>query len=215
MFKVGTDGVLLGAWVSLPATGKVLDVGVGTGLIALMIVQRQSGLNVEGIDLNESAVALAKKNGDRTPWANRLDFQHIDFKETKGDYDLVVSNPPFFSAGNPTEKLNMSHARHQVALGIEMLSKKAYELTGDGGEMALVLPMDEWKRQRPTILAPGWFVHRETAVCPKPSREANRVLLQFGKAHSEIAYSEMAIRDNKGDYSPEYQAITGEFYLDF
>ncbi|MGZ5188348.1 MAG: tRNA1(Val) (adenine(37)-N6)-methyltransferase, partial [Kaistella sp.] len=139
VFRVGTDGVLLGASVCVESAENILEIGTGTGLIALMIAQRNTTAKITALDINEEAVTLADINFKNSPYKNRLRVLHCDFKNFESDekFDLIVSNPPYFEE-NPSEKDVM--ARQQTELSFRDLIKNASGNLSHAGRLSVIIP---------------------------------------------------------------------------
>lgn len=216
--KVGTDGVLLGAWINVGNAKTILDIGTGTGLIALMLAQR-SGAKIDAIDIDSGAVKQAFINFINSPWLDRLKIIHERFQtySQKSDkYDLLISNPPYFSrALRPINEMR-STARHDYMLNRTELLEGSVRVLNPKGRLGVILPVDEYN----LLLAqlPTWnlFEIRKTFVIPKPGHKAARVLaeLSFNQQPAEI--SEITIEKfGRHAYSEEYTELTKEFYLKF
>lgn len=230
--KVGTDGVLLGAWCPLPEAGsfkvsgfqsfkgfKVLDVGTGSGLIALMLAQRLPQAQITAIDIDNGAVEQAKYNFSISPWADRLQCYQQALQEVEGNsiYDLIVSNPPYFqdSLKNPDNQRAM--ARHTDTLSYDELLANSARLLKKEGILALVLPIET--EQQIIALAQTYELYPThiTHVYPKPGKAAKRLLIAFSRypipdTRFPIAYS-LTLESETAPRSQEYQELTKEFYL--
>ena len=219
--KVGTDGVLLGAWCPLDRYAdriqnteyrpnyKILDVGTGSGLIARMMMQRFPEAEVEGIDIDEAAVEQARENGVRA-YVSRLQ----EWKK-EGGYDLIVSNPPYFqnSLKNPDKGREL--ARHTDSLSYEELIDHSARLLREGGQLALILPADKEAEMRQIAASKNLFLTHVTRVYSKESKPARRVLLAFRYQILDISRTEdtLVLEDDKGGRSKAYQELTKDFYL--
>jgi tRNA1Val (adenine37-N6)-methyltransferase len=206
--KVGTDGVLLGAWT--PTGTRILDVGTGSGLIARMMMQRCPEAEVEGIDIDEAAVEQACENGVRALQARLQDWQ--------GSYDLIVSNPPYFqnSLKNPDE--GRKTARHTDTLSYAELIHHSARLLTENGQLALILPAEAENEVRQLAAAEDLYLTRATRVYSKESKPARRVLLCFAKLkiedfRLEIVEDSLVLEDEKGGRSLPYQNLCRDFYL--
>lgn len=217
--KVGTDGVLLGAWADVrPADRRLLDIGTGTGLIALMLAQRAPEATVTGVDIDD--VSQARENGDASPWRDRLHFVQtpVQMFNPAERFDLIVSNPPFFDASLPSPDEGRTTARHTVSLTFSELCDAALRLLAPGGRLAVVLPCSEVRR---FLLAAGGRLTtlRRTDVRTTPRRPVKRTLLELvrtGDAECTPTTGELVIGTGEHEvYTPEYRALTGEFYLKF
>lgn len=207
--KVGTDGVLLGAWA--PSGSRILDVGTGSGLIARMLMQRCPEAEVEGIDIDEAAVAQAKKNGVRAFQA-RLQ----DWKSDIGDcYDLIVSNPPYFQNSLKNPDRGRELARHTDSLGYEELIAHSARLLKEEGQLALILPAEAEEEIRNLAARYSLFPTHITRVYSKETKPARRVILAFSRKNSIVGLIEdsLVLEDEKGGRSAAYSKLCEEFYL--
>lgn len=215
--KVNTDGVLLGAWTNLDGVKTVLDVGAGTGLIALMIAQRCDAI-ITGVEIEKNAAEEAVQNVQNSNWGNRVTIQNISFQEfaavSEIEFDLIVSNPPFFSNGVKNADPNLSMARHNDLLPFTDIISGAVKLLTDTGKLALILPFDQSADFIEKASLNGLFLNRMTDVKPFPDRLANRCLMEFGKLESDNEKTEISVfGDSKLDYSEEFKGLTHDFYL--
>ena len=229
--KVGTDGVLLGAWCPVDSRAssskssksfkgfKVLDVGTGSGLIALMLAQRIEGAQITTIDIDAGAVEQAKYNFSVSPWSDRLECYQQALQELEGEgiYDLIVSNPPYFqdSLKNPDSQRAM--ARHTDTLSYEELLKHSARLLTQEGILALVLPIEAEQQIIALAQIYGLYPTHITHVYPKPGKAAKRILIAFSPSPlayrlSPIAYS-LTLESETAPRSEAYKELTKEFYL--
>ena len=211
--KVGTDGVLLGAWC--PTGTRILDVGTGSGLIARMLMQRCPEADVEGIDIDDVAVEQACENGVRAFQARLQDWR----LEIEDYYDLIVSNPPYFqnSLKNPDE--GRKTARHTDTLSYEELVKHSARLLSEDGQLALILPAEAEAEVRQLAAAEGLYPTRVTRVYSKENKKPKRVLFAFKRTQT-ISLTEhrtqtdtLVLEDEKGGRSAAYSELCREFYL--
>lgn len=221
--KVGTDGVLLGAWTPLrDSDRRILDIGTGTGLIALMLAQRAPGAAVTGIDIDD--VGEAHANGDASPWGDRLSFVRCPVQEfSDRPFDLIVSNPPFFVDSLTCPDAGRTTVRHAVHLPFGELRDAVVRLLAADGHFAVILPTTE--ADRFVHLCRGYLQPvRRTDVRTTPRRPVKRALLEFVPAgvHASAPASGTPLRDEltigTGEhecYTPEYRALTCDFYLKF
>ena len=206
--KVGTDGVLLGAWC--PKGTRILDVGTGSGLIARMLMQRCPEAEVEGIDIDEAAVEQARENGVKAFVSSLQNWQ--------GSYDLIVSNPPYFqnSLKNPDKGREM--ARHTDTLSYAELIQHSARLLQEGGRLALILPAEAENEIRQLAAAADLFLTHVTRVYSKENKKPKRVLLAFAKfkiqnSKFKIFEDTLVLEDEKGGRSAAYSELTKDFYL--
>ena len=214
--KVGTDGVLLGSWADVQEAGKILDIGTGTGLIALMAAQRTNPeCSITGIDADEDATDLAKLNFSHSPWASRLTIETVRLQDFHDDraYDHILTNPPFFmnSLAPPDPKRKIQ--RHTDELTFEELVNAITGLLKADGRWSVILPVSESKILERLTATHGLFLHRETFVKPKMSTVSNRRLMEFRLTPGELTQSEMILMDEAGKRYPQYAELTKTFYL--
>lgn len=216
--KVGTDGVLLGAWTRVGEEDhRILDLGTGTGVIALMMAQRAPWAEIWGIDID--SVAEACRNGEASLWSSRLHFQQVAAQHFEAEqFDLIVSNPPFFVESLRCPDRGRTMARHAVALPFEELRDAVVRLLKPEGRFAMVLPMVEATRFE--LLAAGVLrVIRRTEVRTTPRHGAKRVLLEMAHAASKLpgeATDELTIGTGEHEtYTDAYRALLRDFYLKF
>lgn len=218
--KVGTDGVLLGAWAPIDHKPySVLDIGAGTGLIALMLAQRSQAEQIDAIEIDENAFEQCVDNFENSPWNDRLFCFHAsldDFMEDLEDeaYDLIVSNPPFYSEDFKTDNESRDLARFQDALPFEDLVEAASVLLSETGVLAVIVPYKEEARFIALAKEYDLFPLRITRVKGTPTAEIKRSLLAF--SFTEIADSpinELIIETARHQYTEDYIALTKDFYL--
>lgn len=214
--KVGTDGVLLGAWADVEGAQQVLDVGTGTGLLALMTAQR-SGAEVLGIDIDTAAVQQAESNARRSPWAERLMFQQadaLDFMPGR-TFDAIVCNPPFFaekSLHSPDKK--RAQARHASSLPLQRLAGKCAEWLRDGGMLSVILPPEAVDTFLFACWEAGLNAYRRCVVHAKPGKPIKRVLLGFKKGRAAYPVeTRICLTNEAGERTPDYTNLTKDFYL--
>ena len=207
--KVGTDGVLLGAWARGGA--RLLDVGTGTGIIALMLAQRYPDAHVVGIDIDEGAVRQATANVLTSPFSSRIRLEQARVQDMDASYagcfDAVVSNPPFFidSLQAPDRQRNV--ARHTETLTYADLMKAAHRLLNDDGELSVIVPFDYRRRMDDEAIFQGFFPSRVCAVKTTPTKPVRRYLLAYKKQPCPCEQTELVIGDE------QYLSLTGDFYL--
>jgi len=212
--KVGTDGVLLGAWVDCSQTVKILDIGTGSGLIALMLAQRSNAL-IDALDIDENACKQAKYNVENSIFKERIQIIQSDFNNFNADYkyDLIVSNPPYFTNSLPAPDKQRNIARHNHALSFEVLLKKSATLLTEKGKIALILPYDAENQIQSFAENSGLFLCRKTVVLPKLDAAPKRILLEYSSTKTKPEISEIYIEKERHIYSDEFRKLTEEFYL--
>ena len=220
--KVGTDGVLLGAYASCPEQRgvRILDVGTGCGLIALMMAQKCPGAHIDAIDIDANAASQAAENFAASPWSELLHTHHCSLQEWQPEerYHLIVSNPPYFQNSLKNPDKGRQTARHTDGLSYEELIAHSARLLTDNGQLALILPADA--ETEVTHLAADYdlFPSRIAHVYSKETKPVRRVLLAFNRntdrpeyRHTEI--SKLVLEDEKGGRSAAYSELCKEFYL--
>lgn len=217
--KVGTDGVLLGAWASLPPEGNVLDIGTGCGLIALMIAQRERLLRVTGIDIDGDAVLQARENVEASPFADRVDIRLCSLQQFSSDelytahFDAIVCNPPFFVESLLPPDLQRSQARHTTTLPFDELAAASGRLLRTGGRFSVILPTDCLDDFRRLCFVNKLYPSACCYVQTTSRKTPKRVMASFLKeAHEETTVTELTLMEN-GKRSAAYSRLTRDFYL--
>ena len=214
--KVGTDGVLLGAWADCSSAKRILDIGTGTGVIALMLAQRNTEAKIYAVEIDETATQRARSNFDMSPWAERLDveccavqaFNHAE------KFDLIISNPPYFVDSLLPPDAKRSTARHTHDLTFEELDKAVERLLAENGRFALILPTAEFEKY---LSITHLHLVRRCDMHPTTGAAVKRVMAEFSKhAQAEILHENITIeKEKRGDYTEEYRTLTKDFYLKF
>jgi len=219
--KVGTDGVLLGAWTNTDNASRILDIGTGTGLIALMLAQRSDAI-ITAVDAEENACNQTTINFNTSPWKERLLLIHSKIQDYQTDekFDLIVSNPPYFTGYYSSDDLSRDIARSaDMLLPYEDLIIAAKRLLKEEGRLSLILPANQQEKIGSIALDKGFMQLRCTKVKTKISKEPKRVLLEFvySKKEIECLSNELIIQadDNGRVYTQEYINLTKDFYLAF
>lgn len=217
--KVGTDGALLGAWANVSGIKSVLDVGAGTGLISLMIAQRTSA-KVLGIEIEKNAAEEANENVQKSPWKNHVTIKNTSFQEfeisSKEKFDLIISNPPFFSNSFKNESKNLAIARHNHLLPFSELIRGSVKLLRKTGLMAIILPVIQAEEFIELAKLEGLNLSRLTKVKPSAKKEPNRFLMEFTKKQILLKKDCLTIYNETGtDYTDLYKQLTHDFYLNF
>ena len=220
---VGTDGVLLGAWcpidVHLPL--RVLDAGTGCGLIALMVAQRiaemmgESGdWQVEGIDIDVDSAEQAGENFGASPWSRHLRACQGDVRNWEGEYDLIVSNPPFFNQALASPDRRRAQARQAgVTMAFGDLTSAARRLLTARGQMALILPASEEEAMTQAATKNKLYIEERCTVSSKEGAAPNRVMMLLGRETVNIKSEHIVLTSANGYRSEQYQQMTREFYL--
>ncbi len=219
--KVGTDGVLLGAWAPLRESDRsILDIGTGTGVIALMMAQRAPKSEIVGVD--PFGVEEARENADHSPWGDRIRFFQTTVQEFESDrkFDLIVSNPPFFVDSLKCPDAGRTEARHTVSLPFGDLCRSVLRLMAHDGHFAVILPVGESEKFRREALLKLSLV-RSVDVHTTPRRAAKRRLMEFVRYDEEQPVPQIVREDlymgtgEHEQYTEEYKRLTRDFYLKF
>jgi len=216
--KVGTDSVILGAWVSKSDYTSILDIGCGSGLISLMMAQRFATADIFGVEIDTSACLDASFNFEESPWVNRLKVEHADIREVETNhiYDLIISNPPFFSESLLPDKKARAEARHDQNLRLNDLFETVNKGMIHNGVFALVYPFDRQEELLEVAAQFELFPHRILHTKNRPNAEVKRSFIEFRKEKLEnVIFESLSIRNNDHVYSEAYKRLTSEFYLNF
>lgn len=218
--KVGTDGVLLGAWARLAENHRrILDIGTGTGLIALMAAQRTEawGAEIVGVEIDPSAAEDARENVARSEWNERVEIVRTSIQDylPEGNFDHIISNPPYFVSSLLSPDAARTTARHTTSLSFDELATAASRLLAPGGVLSVVLPYDAAPDMTLAAARKGFFLARRTDVSSKTRGKPLRSLLEYGHRPLPTAVDNLTIHLPDGDYTPEYRELTKAFYLKF
>lgn len=215
--KIGTDSVLIGAWPQLDTAQHVLDIGTGTGVIALLLAQRYAHLHIDAIDLDENASAEAQENMQASPWHNRLRVFNGDilqFSAPEGRlYDAIVTNPPYFESNNVQDKQFINPAKHTATLSFEALCESMYRLLKPEGSAYLILPILESQHFITIANQHHFQLSHYTEVITKRGKTPSRCLLGFSKQATTVQrHTLILMEDDNRTPTPEYKALVGDFY---
>ena len=213
--KVGTDGVLLGAWAPTENSSRILDIGTGTGLVALMLAQRNSIASITALEIDDKAAQQAVENVGKSPWKSRIEVVQIDFKSYLCDqkFDLIVSNPPYFVDSLKCPNNQRSTARHGCELNYEDLLQGVCQLLAADGAFTLIIPTDVSEQVKELALANKLYPSQELLVITKPGAKPKRSLITFTHQLQVCQTEELLTEISRHCYSPEYTALTQDFYL--
>lgn len=217
--RVGTDGVLLGAWADVENCARTLDIGTGTGLVALMLAQRNEKSLVTAVEIHPESAALARRNFVASPWANRLQLVEIsiqDFAQQADlQFDLIVSNPPFFSETVVSPDASRRLGRHTASLPPGDLLAAAKKLLTKNGRFCVILPVLEGKHLCELAVPNGLYCTEEVEIYARPGKPAERLLLRFEKNPYRFERKKMNVyAATKGThYATEFERLTADFYL--
>lgn len=217
--KVGTDGVLLGAWTPVDNNPySILDIGSGTGLLALMMAQRTHAEQIDGVEIDEAAHEQAIENFEQSPWGDRLFCYHAGLEqfasEIEDEYDLIISNPPFYSEDYLTNDKQRDAARFQESLPFDLLIEAVEFYLSEKGIFSIIVPAKE--EDRIIQLASEFHIYpfKVTRVRGNEKAEIKRSLIAFSRTlHDKIPLDELIIEKERHSYTPEFELLVKEFYL--
>ena len=213
--KVGTDGLLLGAWAQ--GGKRVLDIGTGTGLIALMMAQRFPEAHVDAIDIDADAASQAEDNARRSPFADRVAVRCVSLQEfvAEREYDSIVCNPPFFTQSLQSPDSKRTLARHSIALPFDDLFRHARRLMSEDGVLSIVVPSDALSQIETAAVMNNLFLVRRCLVRTTRKKPARRLLLSFSQKPSPFHDEEGVIQEAINEPSEWYRNLTCDFLLKY
>ncbi len=217
--RVGTDAVILGSWANVASSKKILDAGTGSGVIALMLAQRNHEAHITGIDIHPDSVLEATENFKMSSWNDRLTARLISFQELaqeeNGSFDHIVSNPPFFSGSLASPDSARQNARHTDELPMEdFFASCKKSLISKEGRISLIFPYTSASQLKMVAEGNGFFPSRSCNLFPYPGKPAERILLEFSQTRESMSENrEFFIRTGKNrEFSEEYKSLTFDFY---
>ncbi|MGB5387541.1 MAG: methyltransferase [Eudoraea sp.] len=216
--KIGTDGVLLGAWTNISNSPEsVLDIGAGTGIIGLMLAQRCYANTIDAIEIDEEAFEQCVENFEASPWSDRLFCYHASLDEFLDEiddkYDLIISNPPFYSEQVTSGNIARDQARQNSSLPFNLLLKGVSELLSKNGSFAIVVPFKEEKSLLQQALKFELYPVRLLRVKGHPDSEVKRSLIEFHFKKTEVLTNELIIEKSRHEFTEDYINLTKDFYL--
>ncbi len=212
--KVGTDGVLLGAWGSVDGK-RILDIGTGTGLIALMAAQRNPEADVLGIDIDESAVAQASENVAESPFSRQIEciLQDVLTFESEASFDAILCNPPFFTEDTLPDNRSRALARNNKCLPFPQLIKKVAVLLAENGTFSLIVPSALAQEIVGLCMENGLHLVRRCQIHTTARKPPRRTLLEFSRQNRSCEMQTLCLVADDGTRSQQYQELTKDFYL--
>ncbi len=215
--KVNTDGVLLGAWAKANGAESILDIGTGTGVIALMMAQKNKNAIIAAIDIDEGAFYQAKANFEASDWKERLMAIYIPLQQYQPGklYDVIISNPPYFVDDQKSGNQQRDTARHSVALTYAELLEGVGRLLASAGSMFVVIPSFNYELFKAEALKHGLHVTQVADVVAVEGRQPYLVLLQLQRVKGDVTKSTIVIQNVAGEFTEQYKQLTKDFYLKF
>ena len=216
--KIGTDGVLLGAWTNLDHHPfSILDIGAGTGVIALMLAQRSNAEVIDALEIDENAYEQCVENFENSSWGDRLFCYHASLEEFADEiedtYDVIVSNPPFYSEDYKTEDSKRNQARFEDAMPFDHLLESVSRLLSETGKFVVIIPFKEEEAFIKLASVFNLYSNRILRVKGNLNSEIKRSLLEFSFSESEIIVDDLIIETERHLYTQEYVNLTQDFYL--
>lgn len=212
---VSTDGVLLGAWSNIQQAHSILDIGTGTGLLALMCAQRNPHAQIKAIDIDLEAANTANLNFSNSPWLARLNVTHCNLLSHPFEhpFDAIICNPPYFNSGEQANNPQRATARHTDSLSHIDLLKKCKSLLSESGNASFVLPITEGEEFIRLALEMGFALNRRCEISPTETKPVNRLLIELALSHSTTTSQQQLTIRNKLGYTEDFIALTKDFYL--
>ncbi len=217
IMKVGTDGVLLGAYVDCKNAKRILDIGTGTGLLCLMLAQKCDAL-IHGIDINDEAVEVAKFNVEQSKWSDRITIFQLSVQDfvSEEKYDLIVSNPPFYTTDVVAPEKGRALARHDLSLNISELAVSVDRLLSDDGRCYVIYPTEQAVLFEAEASKLGLFALRRLYVSSRPDVPPIRTILELSRKQCEPENDSLFIENGaRHDFSEKYRSLTKDYYLKF
>jgi tRNA1Val (adenine37-N6)-methyltransferase len=217
--KVGTDGILLGAWSELEGAQRILDIGAGSGLLSLMAAQRNASALIEAVEIDEPSAQQAAENFQKSKWSARLSILNTDARdfarreESRAAYDVILCNPPFFRAGSKSPDPARGGARHQTGLSCDALLEGVSRMLTSQGRLNVIFPAADSEVWIAAGAAAGLSPKRITRVRPLPGVNFKRVLVEFRLTPQVCHEDQLTIELTKHRYTPEFRALTREYYV--
>lgn len=216
-FKVGTDGSLLGAWTPVENAQNILDIGTGTGLVALMMAQRNAKAKITALEPDKESCSEATDNFNQSPWSERMDCLNITLQEyattTPNKYDLIVSNPPFFSGSLTGPNARVNNARHETTLPLSTLLECATKLSSPAGRLTLILPI----ARRADLLEQStryrWHESHYLLIRPTTEKDHNRFITVLERKAVEPSEEELVLYTSQHQYTEAATSLLSPFYL--
>ena len=219
--KVGTDAVLLGSWATIQNdTNTILDIGSGTGIISLMLAQRSDAATIDAVEIEENAYEQTVDNFENSIWSDRLFCYHADFIdfademiEENETYDLIVSNPPFYTDDFQSEDKSRNQARFETSLSFEKMIDSVSKILSKNGIFSVIIPFKEERKFVNLCFENNMFLNRFCHVQGNETSPIKRSLLEFSFTETDVKKEHLIIENERHNYTKEYINLTKDFYL--
>jgi tRNA1Val (adenine37-N6)-methyltransferase len=213
--KVGTDGVRLGAWAHFNHSNRILDIGTGSGLIALMAAQKNDNVFIDAVEIDKDASLEAQLNVKNSNWCDRISIHQTSLQLFKPPYkfDSIISNPPFFQKGTKSPDQQRGIARQTDTLSYEDLIKHSNRLMVENGEISLIIPALEEGHLLKIVMDYGLFVSRRTVFIPNENKPIERILLSLKRTEQTVIETKLIHYNRDRTWTEDYKQLTKDFYL--
>ena len=215
--KVGTDGVVLGAWAKVEGAKRILDIGTGTGLLALVAAQRAPDAWIDAVEIDEAAAGQAAENVAVSPWAERLRVHRMDVRRMRSSepYDLILCNPPFYAGEMDSPDARTGVAKHSGELTFAQLIEAVRSMLAAGGRFACIIPLNREAEMMGIADGARFGMERRCVLHYLEGRPPKRVLLEFVRGGSPPHEEELTVEHAPGKYTDAYRALLKDFMLKF
>lgn len=216
--KVGTDGVLFGAWVNYEGARRILDIGTGTGVLALIAAQRNSEAHIDAVEIDDASAEQAAENATASPWGDRVRVHRMDVRRMKAGepYDLIICNPPYYAGYSTSPDQRIGLAKHSGELLFPELLEAVDGLLRDSGRFAVIIPKNREAEFLKEAGRVGLHACRRCVVRYVSHRPAKRVLLELDRSNAAVEEMELTVEaTGPFDYTPEYRALISDLMLNF
>lgn len=216
--KVSTDGVLFGSWVDFARAQRILDIGTGTGVLALIAAQRNPSSVVDAVELDADSAKQARQNFVASPWGDRLHVDHVDVRQWASDqpYDLIICNPPYYDRYLPSPDARMELAKHNKGLLFPELLAAVERVLAPEGRLAVIIPIVREKEFLQIAREMGLLPSRKCTVAYVPHKQPKRILLELQRHPTNVEQTNLTIQaTGPFDYSPEYRVLIGDLLPNF
>lgn len=213
--KVGTDSVLLAAWINVPKPYNILDIGAGTGILSLLMAQRYEEAQITALEISSEAIKDVQENVKNSPWKNRVQIIEGDFCQFKSElkFDLIICNPPYFENSLHSPLMLRNKARHSDAMPFPVLVSGVQKILSEKGVFAIIIPFENAELIRHLAFEQELYTYRQTVIYTKENTPPKRIMLQFTSELQLCHTNTLTIYTSNGTYAPEYRELVGKYYL--